>query len=146
MPSRFRHTLRASTTESGRNRDDGRDFGAGGPERKERWDFLAEGISAASSPEFREQSREMLESIAVCALLSCIDPRNDVSVAVRTYALTGMVEEAWTWLLEDVDLYTAVAEVELLMAMGTSPRRIWNMIHKFGKGRQRFRGASTTTD
>lgn len=72
-------------------------------------------MGAASS------SADALECIAVCAVLSGIDQRNDVSVAVRTYALTSMVEEAWTWLLEGADLGAAVAEAGLLMANGALP-------------------------
>lgn len=66
-------------------------------------------------------SADALEYIAVCAVPSGIDQRNDVSVAVRTYALTSMVEEAWTWLLEGADLDAAVEEAGLLMTDGGLP-------------------------
>lgn len=72
-------------------------------------------MSAASS------SADALECIAVCAVLSGIYQRNDVSVAVRTYALTSMVEEARIWLLEGADLVAAVAEAGLLMSDGSLP-------------------------
>ena len=77
--------------------------------------------SSASARSWSRRGAIALESIAVCALLSGVDPRNDLSVAVRAYALTGMVEEAWTWLLEGADSYAAMAEAGLLMANGALP-------------------------
>lgn len=60
-------------------------------------------------------------SIAVCAVLAGVDPQSDAAVATRVYALLGLVQDAWEWLLEGADLITAVDESGLLMAHGDLP-------------------------
>lgn len=63
-------------------------------------------------------------SIAVCAVLSGIDPGSDAAdtaVATRVYALLGLVQDAWEWLIEGADVLVAVGEAGLLMANGDLP-------------------------
>lgn len=60
-------------------------------------------------------------SIAVCAVLCGIDPESDTAVATRVYALVGLVQDAWGWLIEGADVLTAVREAGLSMATGDLP-------------------------
>lgn len=63
-------------------------------------------------------------SIAVCAVLSGIDPESDAAdtaVATRVYALLGLVQDTWEWLIEGADVLVAVGEAGLLMANGDLP-------------------------
>lgn len=60
-------------------------------------------------------------SIARCAFLAGVDPKDDAATAVRSWALHGVVEDAWSWLLEGEDLDCALGEASLLLSDGRLP-------------------------
>ena len=60
-------------------------------------------------------------SIARCAFLAGVDPKDDAATAVRGWALHGVVEDAWSWLLEGEDLDCALGEASLLLSDGRLP-------------------------